>query len=334
MHARIVVVCATLLGLAGVASATRSSSRSATQQATVWNAKARLADGTHGQIIFIGETPDALLRSCRCVAGTWKIGRRGETATHFIGTLHAPSFNHRRRGSAKLAVKIRKTRELMGMHRDYRAALHAIMRGSGQLVLREVAGGQWEVVGYAPAPVGKLFANNPRWTGDPKRVRKPAAPSPIVDPDADAVALARLINAYRASKGLARIPISRALTKVARAHVRDLGVNKPVRPGCNLHSWSARGSWTACCYDSSKEAARCMWRKPTEIAGYRGHGYEIAANASGITPKRALEMWQQSRAHHEVMINKGIWTKPWRAMGVAVEGDHAVAWFGEQPDTK
>jgi hypothetical protein len=75
-----------------------------------------------------------------------------------------------------------------------------------------------------------------------------------------------------------------------------------------------------------------MWTKPKEIAGYRSHGYEIAANASGITPDYALEMWQKSPAHHEVMTNKRIWTKPWRAMGVAIDGDHAVAWFGEVSD--
>ena len=35
-----------------------------------------------------------------------------------------------------------------------------------------------------------------------------------------------------------------------------------------------------------------------------------------------------------VIFNKRIWTKPWRAMGVAIEGDHAVAWFGEVTDSK
>ena len=73
-----------------------------------------------------------------------------------------------------------------------------------------------------------------------------------------------------------------------------------------MHSWSAKGTWTSCCYDSSKEAARCMWKKPKEIAGYSGNGYEIAANASGITPELALELWQNSPAHHAVMINKDL----------------------------
>ncbi len=122
------------------------------------------------------------------------------------------------------------------------------------------------------------------------------------------------------------------MTKVARAHAHDLSVNKPVTNTCNMHSWSDKGEWSSCCYDSSKEAARCMWKKPKEIAGYKGNGYEIAANAGGMTPEQALSLWQNSPAHHAVMINKDQWKKPWRALGIAVEGDYAVAWFGEEAD--
>ena len=325
MRAHVLVLSAAILGLCVAPSAA-----SGNHQVTVWKAQAKAADDTYKPIVFIGETPNALLPPCRCVAGTWKIGR--ETATHFTGTLDGPSFNHVRAAKKRLSIKVRKTRELMGMHRDYRPALHAIMRGSGQLVLREVSGGEWEVVGYAPGPLGKLFANNPQWNADPKAPPKPAKARPVIDPKADAVALAKLINDYRASIELPRVAISAALTKVAQAHVRDLAANTPVKEGCNMHSWSSKGSWTGCCYDSSKQAARCMWAKPKEIAGYRSNGYEIAATASGVTPEHALEMWQKSKAHHEVMINKGIWKKPWRAMGVAIDGDYAVTWFGEAED--
>ncbi|NVB79120.1 MAG: hypothetical protein HOV81_12035 [Kofleriaceae bacterium] len=322
---------ARMLVLLVVCSATLASATTTTRQVTVWKAQAKADDGSYKPIVFIGETPDDLLPPCRCVAGTWKIAaKNGETATHFIGTLDALSFNHARAAKKRLSIKIRKTRDLMGVHRDYRPALLAIVRGSGQLVLREVKGGDWEVVGYAPSSVGKLFANNPRWKADPKASPKPAAATPVVDPKADAAALAKLINDYRATLELPRVPLSVALTKVAQAHVRDLAQNAPVKDGCNLHSWSAKGAWSACCYDSSKEAARCMWVKPKEIAGYRGNGYEIAATASGITPEQALELWQKSPKHHEVMINKGIWTKPWAAMGVAVEGDYSVAWFADR----
>jgi hypothetical protein len=318
---RVLLLVVTLVALSGHAHAAK-------HEATVWNTLARLSDGSQRKIVFLGETtPDTMLPLSRCAVGVWKLSK--ETATHFVGTLSTPTFNYPR-AAKSLSIKIRKTRELMGMHRDYRTALHAIVRGSGQLVVREVKGGQWEVVGFATESVGKLFANNAHWVADPKRPPKPAAPKPIIDSKADAAALVKLINDYRVSLKLPRLQVSPALTKVAQAHVHDLNVNKPVKKGCNMHSWSSEGSWSPCCYDSSKAAARCMWVKPKEIAGYAGKGYEIAANASGLTPERALELWQKSQAHHEVMINRGIWTKPWRAMGVAIDGDYGVAWFADE----
>ena len=296
---------------------------------TVWNVKVKTASG-NTQLTIIDGHPSTTLPACRCVAGMWRLG--GETATHFVGTVEALSFNHPRKATRTIRAKVRKTRTLMGVHKAYRPALHGIMRGSGQLVLREVAGGEWEVAGFAEEPVGDLFQTYATWRADAKRPPKAGPASPLVDAKADANALADLINDYRASIKLPRVPVSRAMTMVAQAHAHDLFANKPVREGCNMHSWSTKGEWSSCCYDSSKEAARCMWKKPKEIAGYRGYGYEIAANASGMTPARALELWQNSPAHHAVMINKDQWNKPWRAMGVAVEGDYAVAWFGEEAE--
>jgi hypothetical protein len=299
---------------------------------TAWNTIVKAGDATTKLTVF-GDDPRVMMPQCRCVAGIWKLAKNGETATHFKGTLKGISANHARK-TKTLTVKVRKTRYLMGAHRDYRPALHAILRGSGQLIVREVTGGEWELVGFAPEPVGDLFATYTRWRVDAKNPPDPTPATPIVDPDRDAAELAKLINDYRASIELPRVAISPALSKVARIHVRDLNDNKPVSDKCNMHSWSAQGKWTSCCYDKSRAAARCMWVKPKEIAGYAGHGYEIAANASGIAPAQALSQWQNSPGHHEVMINKGIWTKPWRALGVAIEGDYAVAWFGEQADAK
>jgi uncharacterized protein YkwD len=180
--------------------------------------------------------------------------------------------------------------------------------------------------------MNKLFTTYKDWRAPEDKAPDLTDPTPVIDPAADAVALAKLINDYRASKKLPRVAVSPKLTKVAEAHVRDLAVNKPETETCNMHSWSKQKTWTGCCYDSSKEAAKCMWIKPKEIAGYAGNGYEIAANASGITPAKALELWKTSPAHHVVMINSGKWTKAWGAMGVAISGDYAVAWFGEEAD--
>lgn len=300
---------------------------------TVWNVKVPARDGGQTQLRFIVGNPDVVAPSCRCVTGAWRsAGRGGETATHFVGTLDALSLNHPRKPGKTIRAKVRKTRALMGVQKEYREKLHGIMRGSGQLVLREVTGGEWEVAGFADDAVGDLFAVRTRWRVDPEHPPRPARPAPLIDAKVDAAALVKLINDYRATLQLPRVRVSAALTKVAQAHVRDLNVNQPVATGCNMHSWSTHGPWTACCYDSSKAAARCMWRKPKEIAGRKGNGYEIAATSNGITPEQALVLWQKSSSHHAVMANEGQWNKPWRAIGVAIEGDYAVAWFTEEAD--
>jgi len=295
---------------------------------TVWNVKITSSDGGKTQLRSIDGNPNDVFPACPCVAGVWTATKGGETATHFAGTLDTLSFNHPRKKTKSLTVKVRKTRSVMGVHKDYRPTLHSILRGSGQLVLREMANGEWEVAAFADDLADDIFGKLPMWRADKKP--KLAKPSPFIDTKADAAALVKLINDYRASIKLPRIPVSAAMTKVAEAHVRDLNENKPVTESCNMHSWSKKGSWSACCYDSSKEAAKCMWQKPKEIAGYKGNGYEIAATASGITAEKALDLWQNSPAHHHVMINKEQWNKPWLALGVAVEGDYAVAWFGEK----
>jgi uncharacterized protein YkwD len=147
--------------------------------------------------------------------------------------------------------------------------------------------------------------------------------------------LISLIRDYRDSKGLPEIPISKALTKVADYHVRDLINNKPNRSGgCNLHSWSEQEQWTKCCYKEDHSNAECMWSKPGEITDYTANGYEIAfINPSGATPQGALDGWKSSDDHNNVIVNKEQWKdNDWKAMGVAVKGNYAVVWFGEPED--
>ncbi|HEY8429041.1 MAG TPA: CAP domain-containing protein, partial [Sandaracinaceae bacterium] len=145
--------------------------------------------------------------------------------------------------------------------------------------------------------------------------------------------LIELVNAYRADNGLPAIPASPSLCTVAAAHTRDLAENAPhTEPGCNLHSWSDRGSWTPCCYTPDHAAAQCMWDKPRELTEYPGNGYENAF-AGRNDPQSALMGWQSSPAHDDVILNRGIWAdRPWRALGADVHGGFAVLWFGHEDD--
>jgi hypothetical protein len=147
-----------------------------------------------------------------------------------------------------------------------------------------------------------------------------------------------IINAYRETLDLKSIPYSASLSKVAQAHVQDLAANYTFKRGakCNPHSWSKKGEWTSCCYTSDHKKASCMWDKPREIAGFDSNGYEILSYSSdGVTPGEALIGWQNSRGHHEVMINSATWEKvTWGGMGVGIYEEWAVVWFAEKSDAE
>jgi len=144
------------------------------------------------------------------------------------------------------------------------------------------------------------------------------------------------VNRFRASKGLARLPLSASLTRVAQAHLADLEANYHGGGRCNMHSWSNRGNWSPCCYTPDHAEAACMWEKPKEISGglYDSPGYEIVAHyTSAITPALALDIWQGSPPHLAMVLNRGTWAdNTWRAMGAAIGRHYAVVWFGESPD--
>ncbi len=150
---------------------------------------------------------------------------------------------------------------------------------------------------------------------------------------AQALELIDLVNAYRGSNGLPAIPASKSLCTVSSAHVHDLSDNNPHgQPGCNLHSWSNQGPWSACCYTPDHAAAQCMWDKPAELTVYPGYGYENAA--SGVqSAMQALQGWQGSQAHNAVILNQGIWADhPWGAVGAGLYNGYAVLWFGVEAD--
>jgi hypothetical protein len=172
----------------------------------------------------------------------------------------------------------------------------------------------------------------------------PQAPSPGAQDvclSGEEAELARRVNAYRAENGLPAVPVSRSLTMVAQAHVRDLqqyrpdeGTDSRGQP-CNLHSWSANGPWTAVCYTADHAYAQGMWQKPREIAGYPGIGFENAFAAFGkrASAAEALDAWKASVGHNQTILQQAAWRRySWPAMGVGISENFAVLWFGDVPD--
>jgi hypothetical protein len=146
--------------------------------------------------------------------------------------------------------------------------------------------------------------------------------------------LYKLVMDYRASKGLPSIPLSRSLTFVAQLHVWDLNAYNPDVGKCNMHSWTDNPLWSGCCYTRDHAKAQCMWDKPRELTNYQGNGFEIAYGMIGsqADAQGALAGWQGSAGHNDVMINAGIWTDEWKAIGIALANGYAVIWFGNDED--
>jgi hypothetical protein len=160
--------------------------------------------------------------------------------------------------------------------------------------------------------------------------------SPLSDEEKQ---LADLINQYRQESGLPAVPVTNSLTKVARAHVMDLNTYHPDTKNygsgdCNTHSWSNHGDWTAVCYAGSAQMYQ-MHNKPREITeSYTGDGYEDAFWAfPEATPQGAIEQWKSSTDHSDTILQRGIFASSvWNAMGVAIDGNYALVWFGQEAD--
>ena len=153
--------------------------------------------------------------------------------------------------------------------------------------------------------------------------------------------LYHLIMDYRATKGLAPIPLSENLTTTAGRHAADslyniweAGLTLP--EGANLHSWSDAF------YYSDHRSPEVIWEAPSRIGtDYPGYGFEISAAGYGDIAS-ALTGWQGSTGHDQVIVNEGVWaSQTWNAIGIGVEFDASVGtyggriyhvWFGREAD--
>jgi len=145
-----------------------------------------------------------------------------------------------------------------------------------------------------------------------------------------------LINEYRKAMTLPAIPLSKSLSFVARTHCMDLFTNKPDTNTCNFHSWSDKGSWTACCFEKDIKDKSCMINKPKEITKYSGYAYEIVywENKSANADK-AFNQWRETTASRTLITNFKKWENyHWKAVGVGIYKGFAILWFGEEEDVE
>ncbi len=144
--------------------------------------------------------------------------------------------------------------------------------------------------------------------------------------EAEELKLHKLVNEYRAEKGLPAIALSPALSVVANRHVQDLDKNlKKLDHG-----------WSDCAYKPRDQSTfNCMWKAPQRLGtSYKGNGYENAAFSSDMNAVNALAMWKKSSAHNNVILNQSIWKQlKWKSLGIGIYNGYAVLWFGDLIDS-
>jgi hypothetical protein len=147
--------------------------------------------------------------------------------------------------------------------------------------------------------------------------------------------LYKLIDDYRSEKNLHTIPISRALTQLAKVHAKDIVNNRPAKSTSSIHSWTNKGKWKACDYANDSKGLNCMTEKPAELTSYKNKAFEvIALNENGeMTADFAMKDWKNNSVYGFMLINKTGWQdKNWEAVGIAVYKNVAVVWLGETTD--
>jgi hypothetical protein len=152
---------------------------------------------------------------------------------------------------------------------------------------------------------------------------------------AQAKELFTLINHFRIENKLNEIPLSASLSYVASIHLNDLMLNHADTVLCNLHSWSDKGEWTACCYQAYIPIQDCMWDKPKELSPYKYRGYELAFYQEGnLTAQEILDAWLEIPEAKQMILNQGKWDNIWRALGVDIRNNYALLWFGRAKDNE
>ncbi len=135
--------------------------------------------------------------------------------------------------------------------------------------------------------------------------------------------LFQIVNKYRKANDRPELKLSPSLSMLANRRVLDLKFNMK----------SLTHSWSNCPYDIKNEKSwKCVIDSPTRLnTGYKGQGYEtLYRTASGrANPTLAVQAWSKSPLHNSIILNLSMFKDmAWDEVGVAVDGQFAVLWFG------
>ena len=150
----------------------------------------------------------------------------------------------------------------------------------------------------------------------------------------DEMNLFHQINSLRSTYGKPKLKLSASLSYVARTHVNDLQNNRPDTSICGLSSWSDKGNWKACCYNTYVFDKECMWGKPKEITSYPYRGYELVMYfEEHLISDSIIKIWSGARKVLDMLLTREDYQqKKWVCVGIGINEHYASVWFGQRAD--
>ncbi len=150
----------------------------------------------------------------------------------------------------------------------------------------------------------------------------------------DEMNLFNQINSLRSSYDKPKLKLSASLSYVAHTHVNDLQNNRPDTSICGLSSWSDKGNWKACCYNTYVFDEKCMWDKPKELTSYPYRGYELVMYFEDpLISDSIINIWSGARKVLDMIMTNGDYQpKKWVCMGIGINEHYASVWFGQRND--
>jgi len=144
------------------------------------------------------------------------------------------------------------------------------------------------------------------------------------------------INTVRKDNGKKLLKLSKSLSYVAKTHVKDLLENHPDTSICNLSSWSNKGNWKPCCYNSYIPQPLCIKKKPKELTGYPYYGYEFAFYFEDkISVDSIIKIFSETDEVINMILTRDVWKeKKWVIGGTGINEHYVSVWFAQRPDNK
>ncbi len=142
------------------------------------------------------------------------------------------------------------------------------------------------------------------------------------------------INELRLNYEKEALQLSTSLSFVAKTHVNDLQTNHPDTSVCNLSSWSDKGIWSPCCYNSYIPDPDCMWDKPKELTNFTYRGYELVVffDDSPLVDS-VITLFSESKEVLDMILTQGNYkNKKWVTCGVGLNEHYVSIWFAQRKD--